>query len=213
MPVNESESRRAPPSTTSLPSPGFQREAVEVAAEESDVGALAAADVVEAVAADQVVVAGAADQDVVAAAADQREVDRVRGRADDVVAAAAVDRQVAVERRVDELHERRAEQAEAAERDLVVALGAVRGRAVGVGVDLERVGGRQVADADSSSARGADDLDAVEVARQPIADAVAGGAQVEPAVGDRERVDAVAAVDADAVDLAARRTRTSRRRA
>ena len=50
-------------------------EAVEVAAEQRDVLALAAADVVEAVAADQVVVAGPADQDVVAVAADEREVD------------------------------------------------------------------------------------------------------------------------------------------
>ena len=53
----------------------------------------------------------------------------------------------------------------------------------------------------SSSRRGGHDLDAVDV-HVAGADVIARRAQVEPVVAERERVVAVAGVDAHAVDLA-----------
>ena len=116
-------------------------EPIEVAAERRGVVAGAAAHVVEAVAADQRVVARAAAQHVVAVAADERQRHRGDRGADDVVAVAPVDGQPVRCLGVREAHERRAEHAERADRDLVVVVraehrGAVVARAE-VGVDLE----------------------------------------------------------------------------
>ena len=88
-----------------------------------------------------------------------------------------------------------------AERDLVVVLGAVAAGAVGVDVDLERVGRGEVADAHLRRPSRCM-ISTPSTSSVTAADVTARGAQVEPAVRQRERVVAVAGVDADAVDLA-----------
>ena len=191
---------------------GLPAEAVEVAAEERDVLALAAADVVEAVAADQVVVAGPADQDVVAVAADQRQIDGVRGRADDVVAAAAVDRQVAIQRGVRRAARTSGRAARSSPNEIWSSSSEPYAVVRSASASTWKTSVAERSAIDSSSARGADDLDAVEFdGADP--DAVAGGLQIQAPVVDRERVEALAAVDAHAVDLVPREGERLGRRA
>ena len=209
--LNESESRLAPPSTV-VAVARLPAEAVEVAAEQGDVGALAAADVVEAGAADQAVVARAADQHVVAAPPASVSSSWPR-RADDVVAAAAVDRQ-----------ERRARVHELTKSGRAARSSRARsGRPPGaeqavvrpsVGHDLKDVGRGQVGDREVVSPV----VETSGCRRRRVRRRRSGRdprrrLELEPLALDREACRPLAAVDTHAVDLARRRTRTTPRRA
>src|SRR5262249_48969918 len=145
---------------------GLPAVAVEVLAEPRDVVPWAAGGVVEAVAAEQHVVAGAAAQDVVAATAVERQArERDRGT-EDVVGPEAVDGQAL--RWLDQLHIGGGEDAEAADRDLVVAVRAVDGDASSPRVDLEGARGREVPDG-QRVARDAHDAGVVELQHEVAA--------------------------------------------
>ena len=138
VPLKDSESRLAPPSTTSLPSPGFQLKRSKSPPSSATSAPLPPLTSSKPSPPIRWSLPGPPIRTLSPPPPTSVRSIVADRRADDVVAAAAVDRQVAVERRVDELHERRAEQPEAADEIWSSSSEPYAVVRLGVGVDLER---------------------------------------------------------------------------